>query len=37
MIEASKNGKDGLKLLPPLFVHNNDGTYRDEIMNMLKG
>lgn len=34
MIEAVKNGKDSLKLLPPLYVHNDDGTYREEILNI---
>ena len=32
MVEAVKNGKDGLKLLSPLYIHNDDGTYRDEIL-----
>lgn len=32
MVEAVKNGKDGLKMLAPLYVHNNDGSYRDEIL-----
>lgn len=34
MIEAVKNGNDGLKMLAPLYVHNNDGSYRDEILKM---
>ena len=32
MIEAVKNGKDGLKMLAPLYVHNSDGSYREEIL-----
>lgn len=32
MIESVKCGKDGLKLMPPLFVHNEDGSYKDEIL-----
>lgn len=32
MIEAVKNGKDGLKMLSPLYVHNSDGSYREEIL-----
>jgi len=32
MIESVKNGKDGLKLLAPLYIHNSDGSYRDEIL-----
>lgn len=31
MIEAMKNGRNGLKLENPMYIHNNDGTYRDEI------
>ena len=36
MIEAEKNGNSGVKFLKPLYVHNNDGTYREEIINMFK-
>lgn len=32
MIEAVKNGQNGVKLLPPLFIHNEDGSYREEIL-----
>lgn len=32
MIEAVKNGKDGLKMLSPLYIHNSDGSYRSEIL-----
>ena len=31
LIEGKKNGKPGLKILPPLFVHNQDGSYTEEI------
>ena len=31
MIEATLNGNKGLKLESPLFIHNEDGTYRDDI------
>ena len=34
MLEAVKNGKYGLKLESPLYVHNNDGTYKEEILKM---
>ena len=34
MLEAVKNGKVGLKLESPLYVHNNDGSYKDEILKM---
>lgn len=31
LIEGTKNGNSGMKILPPLFVHNEDGTYTDEV------
>ena len=31
LIEGKKNGKKGLKILPPLYSHNEDGTYTEEI------
>ncbi len=34
LIDGRKNGKTGLKLLPPLYVHNDDGSYTDEIIKM---
>ena len=34
LIEVLKNGKSGLKLLPPLIVHNSNGIYCDEIKKM---
>ena len=36
MIEAIKNGKGGVKFLKPLYVHNEDGSYKDEILKMFK-
>lgn len=33
LIEGRKNGNVGLKVLPPLIAHNNDGSYSDDIMN----
>ena len=36
LIEGKKNGKKGLKILPPLYSHNNDGSYTDEIKNYFK-
>ncbi len=36
MIEAGKNGNSGVKFLKPLNVHNSDGTYKEEILNMFK-
>ena len=35
LIEAIKNGNSGgLKMLYPLFIHNEDGSYCDEVRNM---
>lgn len=31
LVEGKKNGKKGLKILPPLYSHNKDGSYTDEI------
>ena len=31
LIEGTKNGGPGLKILPPLYVHNNSGEYTEEI------
>lgn len=31
LIEGKKNGKAGLKILPPLYVHNEDGSYTKEV------
>ena len=31
LIEGTKNGNSGMKILPPLFVHNEDGSYTDEV------
>ena len=31
LIEGKKNGNKGLKILPPLYSHNEDGTYTEEI------
>ena len=36
MIEGIKNGKCGSSFLSPLYVHNDDGTYRDEILKMFQ-
>ena len=37
LIEGIKNGRDGLKVLPNLVLHNDDGTYKDNIRKMFKG
>lgn len=31
LIEGSKNGKPGIKILPPLYTHNEDGSYTDDV------
>ena len=31
LIEGVKNGKSGLKILEPIYAHNDDGTYTDKI------
>lgn len=31
LIEGYKNGKPGLKILDPLYVHNKDGSYTEEV------
>ncbi len=36
LIEGKKNGNTGLKILPPLYVHNEDGSYRKEILKMFE-
>lgn len=36
LIEGIKNGNEGLKLLSPLIVHNEDNTYTDELLEILK-
>ena len=37
LIEGIKNGNSGLKVLSPLYTHNEDGSYVDEIRNMFGG
>lgn len=36
LIEGTKNGNPGLKILPPLFVHDEDGNYLEEIQDMFQ-
>lgn len=36
LVEATKNGKPGLKILPPLYVHNDDGNYTSEVLKMFE-
>lgn len=37
LIEGVNNGKSGLKVLNPLFVHNEDGSYVEEVRKMFGG
>jgi tRNA1(Val) A37 N6-methylase TrmN6 len=37
LIEGTKNGNSGLKILPPLYVHDKDGNYLEEIKKMFEG
>lgn len=36
MIEACKNGNSEVKFLKPLYIHNEDGSYKDEIVRIFK-
>lgn len=36
LIEGKKNGRVGLKILPPLYIHNDDGTYKEEVLKMFE-
>ena len=37
IIEAHKNGREGLKVLPPIIVHDSNGNYKKEIEEMFRG
>jgi len=37
LIEGTKNGSTGLKFLPPLIVHCDNGDYTEEVKRMFKG
>lgn len=36
LIEGRKSGKVGLKILPPLYVHYEDGSYTEEVLKMFE-
>ena len=36
LIEGAKNGNPGLKILPPLYVHDENGNYLEEIQDMFQ-
>lgn len=37
LIEGTKDGKPDLKILPPLYVYQSDGTYTEEVRQLLYG
>lgn len=37
LIECMKNAKEGVKILPPLYTNNRDGSYTQEMENLFKG
>ena len=36
LIEGAKNGRPGVKILPPLYVHDENGNYLEEVQNMFQ-
>ena len=34
LVDGRKNGKTGLKVLQPLYVHNEDGSYTEEVLKL---
>lgn len=34
LIDGRKNGKEGLKILPPLYIHSDDNSYTNEVLEM---
>lgn len=36
LVEGIKRGRSGVKFLPPLYIHNDDGSYRDEILKIFE-
>ena len=36
LIEGAKNGRPGVKILPPLYVHDEDGNYLQEVQDMFQ-
>lgn len=37
LIECIKNGNSGLKVLPPTIIHNEDGSYKEDILDLFNG
>lgn len=36
LVEGSKNGKEGLKILPPIFVHKDNGEYTETVKKLFE-
>ena len=36
LVEGRKNGKSGLKIMPPIYTHNGDGSYSEQIKKFFK-
>lgn len=36
LVEGAKNGRPGLKILPPLITHNEDGSYSSEVLSFFE-
>jgi tRNA1(Val) A37 N6-methylase TrmN6 len=32
ILEAKNNAREGMKVLPPIFMYNEDGTYTDDAL-----
>lgn len=37
LLSATKDGKHGLKILPPLIVYNHNNTYTEEMEKIING
>lgn len=37
LVEGTKNGKSGIKILEPLIVHDKEGNYTDEVKRLFRG
>ena len=37
LVEGSKNGRPGLKILPPLYTHESDGSYTADVIKFFEG
>ena len=37
LVEGSKNGRPGLKILPPLYTHESNGSYTADVIKFFEG